>query len=146
MDTVPESAAPAAVATRSQRAWWWSAALVVGDALSFFAFALAGTQQHGLVFPLLDIALIAVPFALGWFLVAPWLGAFRRSLFANPLRMLWRTELAWLCAWPVVLILRVLIASDHAMPWQFAAVILLANAVFLGVWRALFATIARFIP
>jgi hypothetical protein len=131
---------------RRSRAWWWSAALVVGDALSFLAFAASGTHQHGLILSPLDIALIAVPFALAWFVVAPWLGAFRRSLFDSPVRMLWRTELAWLCAWPVALILRVLIAPDHAMPWVFAVVILLANALFLGVWRTLFATLARFIP
>jgi len=133
------------VAAHSQRAWWWSAALVVGDALSFLAFAATGTRQHGLTMTPLDVALTAVPFALGWFVVAPWLGAFRRSLFDSPWRMLWRTELAWLCAWPVALILRVLTAPDYAMPWVFAAVILLANAVFLGVWRTLFATLARFI-
>jgi len=144
MDTVPERTVGVAEA-RSTRGWWWSAALVAGDALSFLAFAAAGRQQHGHVETLGDIALTAIPFALGWFVVAPWLGAFRRSLFDSPLRMLRRTELAWLCAWPVTLVLRVLIAPDHAMPWTFAAVILIANALFLGGWRTLFAAIGRFI-
>lgn len=145
MDTVPERVEGAVVA-RGARGWWWSAALVVGDALSFLAFAAAGRQQHGHVETLGDIALTAVPFALGWFVVSPWLGAFRHSLLEAPLRMLRRTELAWLCAWPVTLILRVLIAPDHAMPWTFALVILIANALFLGAWRTLLALLARFIP
>ncbi|HLY32447.1 MAG TPA: DUF3054 domain-containing protein [Ktedonobacterales bacterium] len=140
--TLPEQANPVG------RSRWWSVALVAGDALSFLVFAGAGRQQHGETSGLGALGYVAwtaVPFALGWFLVSPWLGAFGRRLFDSPLRMLWRTELAWLCAWPATLILRALIAPDHQMPWTFAAVILIANAVFLGLWRTAFALITRLI-
>lgn len=120
------------------------AVLAVGDAASFLVFAGVGRQSHneasGLG-ALGSIAVTALPFALGWFLVSPVAGAFRRSLIGNPRRMLARTELAWLCAWPVALFLRWALSSDHQMPVSFAIVILIANAVFLGIWRTAFALI-----
>ncbi len=116
--------------------------LVVGDAISFLVFAGAGRNQHGEssgLGALGQIAITALPFALGWFLVSPWVGAYRRRLTDTVRRMLTRTELAWIASYPVALVLRVVIAPDHQMPWTFALVILLANAVFLGLWRVAFA-------
>jgi hypothetical protein len=125
---------------------WRVAALVAGDALSFLVFAAAGRRTHseasGLS-ALSQIAATALPFALGWFAVSPFVGAFRRSKTTAPLRMLVRTELAWLVAWPATLLLRWAIAPDHSVPASFAIVILLVNAVFLGIWRSAFALIER---
>ncbi|MBF6590996.1 MAG: DUF3054 domain-containing protein, partial [Ktedonobacterales bacterium] len=81
---------------------------------------------------------------LGWFLVSPFVGAFQRHLTASATSMLRRTELAWLCAWPVTLILRWALPPRHTVPAaSFAIVILVSNAVFLGVWRSLFALATR---
>jgi len=125
---------------------WRIVTLAAGDAISFLVFAAAGRNQHnetsGLG-ALGQVALTALPFALGWFLVSPWVGAYRRAATNTVRRMLTRTELAWLATYPAALILRVIIAPDHAMPLTFAIVILLANAVFLGVWRSAFALVAR---
>lgn len=122
------------------------AVLVAGDAVSFLVFAGVGRQSHneasGLG-ALGSIAITAAPFALGWFLVSPFAGAFRRSLIGSPRRMLARTELAWLCAWPVVLLSRWALSSDHRIPISFAIVILVSNAIFLGIWRVAFALVTR---
>ena len=48
-----------------------------------------------------------------------------------------------MCAWPVTLLLRWIFTADHRVPVSFAVVILLANAVFLGLWRTLFALAER---
>jgi hypothetical protein len=92
---------------------WRIAALVAGDAISF--------------------------------LVSPWVGAYRRAATTGLRRMLARTELAWLASYPVALILRFVFAPDPSLtPTQiisFALVILFANALFLGVWRAAFALV-----
>jgi hypothetical protein len=121
---------------------WRVAALVVGDAASFLMFAAIGRQTHdeasGLS-ALGQVAATALPFALGWFAVSPFAGAFRRLKTLGVRRMLARTELAWLIAWPVTLLLRWAIAPDHSVPASFAIVILLANAVLLGAWRTAFA-------
>lgn len=142
LTTPPTSAAPLSAA----RSPWRLAALIVGDALSFLVFAGVGRNTHGEVSGLAalgQVALTALPFALGWFAVSPWLGAFRRSTTESVRRMLTRTELAWLASYPVAVALRVLFDPQHRMPVSFAIVILLANAVFLGVWRVAFALVAR---
>ncbi len=123
--------------------------LVVGDALAFLVFAAIGRKTHqeatGLA-TLGQIAWTALPFALGWFVVAPFLGAFRRSQTERPAQMLPRTELAWLAAWPAALLLRWALSSDHQVPPSFALVILLANAALLGAWRTVFALVATRLP
>jgi hypothetical protein len=112
--------------------------LVLGDALSFVAFAALGTHSHHQSD---NIFWVAFPFAAGWFLVSPFLGAFRRRNTTGLGRMLSRTEIAWLAAWPLTLLLRWVFSADHQMYVSFAIVILLANAVFLGVWRGVFALV-----
>ena len=125
---------------------WPIVVLAVGDAASFLVFAGVGRQSHNEASGLGALGYVAstaLPFALGWFLVSPFAGAFKRALIGDPLRMLKRTELAWLCAWPVTLVLRWALAADHQMPLSFAIVILISNAVFLGIWRTAFAFATR---
>ncbi|MDE3229123.1 MAG: DUF3054 domain-containing protein [Chloroflexota bacterium] len=117
---------------------WRLPLLIVGDALCFLLFAGLGRDTHGEATglgALGQVALTALPFALAWFIVSPWLGVYRRAATNTIRRMLTRTWLAWACAYPVALGLRVLLAPDHKMPITFAIVILLANAVILGLWR-----------
>lgn len=128
---------------------WRTVALVAGDSLSFTVFAAVGRLQHGEVAgldALGQVVVTAAPFALGWFLVSPWVGVYRRKLTKSMTHMLGRTELAWLAAYPVALALRLLLVRDGATPAQivsFAVVILIANAVFLGFWRLAFAWVER---
>jgi DUF3054 family protein len=142
----PPQATPAARSAPDRAGNWRVVALVAGDLVSFLVFATVGRRSHSETAGLAaagQIARTALPFALGWFLVSPFAGAFRRDKTATPTRMLARTELAWLAAWPVTLLLRWALADDHQVPLSFAAVILIANAVFLGLWRTAFALLAR---
>jgi len=142
----PPQSPPAAPSAAARAGNWRVAALVVGDLISFLIFAAAGRRSHSEAAGLDavgQIARTALPFALGWFLVSPFAGAFRRDKTFTPARMLARTELAWLAAWPATLLLRWALADDHQVPLSFAAVILIANAVFLGLWRTTFALLAR---
>lgn len=126
---------------------WRTVILVAGDAASFLVFAGVGRQQHGEtsgLSALANIAVTAVPFALGWFLVSPWVGAYRRRLTDGVRRMLPRTELAWLASFPAAYLLRFLFVGVGSTPTEaitFGIVILLSNAVFLGIWRGAFAAI-----
>lgn len=120
--------------------------LVLGDALAFLVFAAIGRGSHGEATglgALGEVAWTAVPFALGWFLVAPLVGAFRRSATEPPAQMLKRTEVAWVASWPVTLLLRWALSADHQVPVSFAVVILIANAILLGGWRTVFALVSR---
>jgi hypothetical protein len=68
---------------------------VIGDLVAFVVFATLGRDAHNEATGLSAIGQTlwtAFPFALGWFLVAPWLGAFKRAGAERPLQMLRRTE------------------------------------------------------
>lgn len=148
-DSVSSPEAPTEIAPVEQRSIGRIAALVAGDAVSFLVFAAIGRGTHGESSGLgagAEIARTALPFALGWFLVSPFAGAFRRRLTGTPLGMLGRTELAWLATWPVAMLLRRIIVNDGTAPSRFlvfALVVLVANAAFLGVWRSGFALVER---
>lgn len=131
--------AVARVPRPAERRWLRTGLLVAGDALSFLAFAAIGLHSHHQDD---NLFWTAVPFVAGWFVVAPFLGAFKPSLTTGLGPMLRRAEVAWLAAWPVTLVLRWALSADHTVPLSFALVILLANGVFLGIWRGLFAVVA----
>jgi hypothetical protein len=119
-------------------------ALVAGDAVAFMIFAAIGRASHaeaaGLS-ALLQVAETAAPFMVAWFAAAPFLGAFRPDVAAAPRRMLARTALAWLVAWPIGLGLRALIRQS-GIPLTFALITLVTVLCILGLWRALFALVA----
>lgn len=117
--------------------------LVIGDILCFLIFTSLGTNAHGLGVNLLNSIWVAVPFLAAWFLISPFVGAFRVRLFAHPLKMLGGTALAWLATWPVAMALRwLLVERANPIPLSsfltFATVVLLVNMVLLPAWRGLF--------
>jgi cation transport ATPase len=116
--------------------------LVTGDLLCFLVFAALGSNTHGEVTGLASIPHIivtALPFAAGWFLVSPFVGAFRRDIVARPRAMAIRTAVAWLISWPVTLILRGIFVDHGIPPLTFDIVVLLFNLLILEVWRWPFA-------
>jgi hypothetical protein len=114
------------------------ATLVLGDALAFLVFAAIGRTSHGEaagIAAIPQIALTAAPFAAGWFIVAPFVGAYRRELTAQPRKMAIRTVLAWVLSWPVAMALRGIFV-DHAVPAiSFALITLISNTLILLIWR-----------
>ena len=111
--------------------------LILGDVIVFLIFSAIGRRSHGEASGLdafSQIVLTAAPFALGWFLVSPFVGAFRRGLEIRPRAMATRTALAWVAAWPVGLLIRGLI-EQKIPPLSFALVTLITNMVFLLLWR-----------
>jgi hypothetical protein len=133
----PERAAASSIARRV-------ALLAAGDALAFMVFSAIGRASHseaaGLA-ALAQVAETAAPFAIGWFVVAPLAGAFRAEIVAQPRRMLTRTALGWLLAWPVGLLLRALIRQT-SIPLSFAIVTLITNMLILLGWRGAFVWLA----
>jgi hypothetical protein len=121
----------------------------VGDIVSFLVFAALGRSSHGEAAglgALFEVAKTATPFLLGWFLAAPWLGAYRlaEKPGAPPLQVgpfVRRTALAWLAAWPLGLALRALFLW-RGIPVSFALVTFITNIIFLVGWRGIFAWLA----
>jgi FlaA1/EpsC-like NDP-sugar epimerase len=119
---------------------WRLAGLIAGDACVFLLFAAIGRASHNEANAeaLLLVVQTAAPFAIGWFVIAPFFGVYRQSVISGVRPMLLRTALAWVCAWPVTLLLRWLF-TQQAPPVSFALVTLAFNLLFLGIWRGLFA-------
>ncbi len=125
------------------------ATLAVGDAIVFLIFAAIGRNNHGEASGLAaipQIVLTAAPFAIGWFIVAPFIGVFRRKLADEPKAMAMRTALAWLLSWPVGLLLRWFFVDRLKNPptsidafTAFATVTFLFNMVVLLIWRVPYA-------
>jgi hypothetical protein len=116
--------------------------LVIGDLLCFLIFAALGRSSHGeasgfAAIP--QIVITALPFAAGWFLVSPFVGAFRHKILAQPRAIVIRTALAWLLAWPVAMLLRGIFVDHGIPPLSFAIIVLLFNMLLLLVWRWPFA-------
>ncbi len=128
-----ESEMDATKPTLSPQSWNQILLLGGGDAIVFVIFALLGRSSHGLdgEQPLLAAARVALPFFIGWLLVAPWLGALR---IQPPLAMAQRTLLAWVLALPVGLGLR-WIQLGRPSPLSFALVTFLTVAALLLIWR-----------
>jgi hypothetical protein len=118
--------------------------LATGDTVAFNAVTAIGLLSHGELTgmaALAEIVTIATPFALGWFAVAPLLGAFRGDVVAQPRQMLSRTALAWLVALPIGLLLWSLVRQKSVQP-AFAIVTFITNLIVLGGWRGVFAWLA----
>jgi hypothetical protein len=118
-----------------------TAALAVGDALAFMLFAAIGRASHGEASGLnaiLQVAETAAPFMVGWFVIAPFAGAYAPAISSRPRSMLGRVALAWLIAWPIGLVLRAVIRSTSIAP-TFAVITLVTVLLILLGWRGAFA-------
>jgi hypothetical protein len=118
--------------------------LVIGDMVCFLIFAALGRNSHGeasgfAAIP--QIIITALPFAAGWFLVSPFVGAFRHKIMAQPRSMVIRTAVAWILAWPVAMLLRGIFVDHGVPPLSFAIIVLLFNMLLLLIWRWPFALI-----
>lgn len=118
--------------------------LAAGDALALLVFAAIGRASHGEaagLSALAQVAETAAPFVIGWFVVAPLAGAFRPDVASAPRRMLLRTALTWLLAWPVGLGLRALIRQT-TIPVSFALVTFGTVLAIMVIWRGAYALFA----
>ena len=117
------------------------AALAAGDLVAFNVVTAIGLLSHSELTgldKLGEVATIAAPFAIGWFLIAPFAGAFREDIAGQPRRILPRATLAWLIALPIGLLLWSLIRQKPVQP-AFAVVTFLTNLIVLLGWRGVYA-------
>jgi hypothetical protein len=120
------------------------ATLAAGDLVAFNLVTTIGLLSHGELTgldALGQVALVAAPFAIGWFLIAPFAGAFRPDIASQPRRILPRAALAWLIALPIGLLLWSLIRHKPIQP-AFAVVTFITNLIVLLGWRGVFAWLA----
>lgn len=112
--------------------------LVIGDIIVFLIFAAIGRRNHSEAGNVFGIAITALPFAVAWFLVSPFVGAFKRGLEYSTGKMSLRTLLAWFAAWPIAMLFRGVFVDKGVPPWTFALITLITNTILLQVWRVPF--------
>jgi hypothetical protein len=112
--------------------------LVLGDIIVFLVFAAIGRRSHSEAGNVLGIAITALPFAAAWFIVSPFVGAFKRGIEDTPGKMSLRTFLGWLAAWPLAMLLRGIFVDQGIPPWTFALITLVTNTILLQAWRVPF--------
>lgn len=119
--------------------------LIIGDLITLILFAVIGRSTHGEAAGFdaaMQVLETAAPFLIGWFVAAPFVGAFRANLLNRPGALLGRTALAWLIACPIGLGLRALIRQSPVI-MTFALVTFATVLLMLLVWRGLFVLITR---
>ncbi len=109
--------------------------LVIGDSIVLALVTLIGFASHGeftaSFVPRMAAAFL--PLALGWFLLAPWLGLFQDAV-TGASSQLWRPSFVMLFAGSLAAILRGILLNASVIP-SFAIVLGATAAVGLTLWR-----------
>lgn len=144
-DTAPAGTARSGNTQRARSLWL----LAAGDVVVFLIFAVIGRRSHGEEAGLqaaLQVAWTALPFILAWFLIAPFVGAFRRQIIHDPKKMEVKTLQSWIAAWPLGLFLHFLFKLELpaiSSLLSFGLVTVISNALFLSLWRFPFALLHK---
>jgi hypothetical protein len=115
--------------------------LAVGDVVIFMFFAFTGRETHapGDPNPIVNALPTLLTFLIGWFAIALVGGVYRSDVIANLRSALLRTLIAWIIAAPIAIIIRAILLSRTAIPWQFVAVTLGLVGSLLLLWHGGFA-------
>ena len=113
----------------------------LGDLAVFAFFVFAGRAEHGIV---QEAAFwrTALPFAAVWFVLSPWLGAFRISTLTSARASAWRIPLIWLLCGVIAVVLRAWL-TDRTFQLTFALVAIGVQAVMLLGWRVALSLVSR---
>ena len=112
--------------------------LIIGDLVAIGIVTLIGFATHGetdLSF-LPRMAALYVPLSISWLILAPALGLFQPVTASNS-KQLWRPALAMIFAAPFAAVLRGFLLNAPVIP-IFAAVLAVASALGMVLWRALY--------
>lgn len=117
--------------------------LYLGDAFSIFLFAIIGRQSHDMPTGIDGFAAVfnaAAPFIIGWFLVAPWLGAFQPEAWQSAKSAILAVLKAIVPALIVSILVRALFEGGFS-PIVFYLVAGSFMLVILVIWRLIYALV-----
>ena len=117
------------------------AVVLLGDVAVFLVFVILGKTEHGTI---QSRALLrtALPFAIAWCAISPWLGAYRTSTLYDLRKTAWRIPLIWLLCGLIALLARALL-TDRPLAPAFALVALAVQGALLVSWRGVFMLITN---
>jgi len=117
--------------------------LIIGDTLAIASVTVIGFATHGETGTafLPRMAVILLPLAICWFILAPWFGLFQPEITSDP-RQLWRPVLAMIFVAALAVVIRGLILNASIIP-IFAVVLSATSAFGMLVWRTLYFSLNR---
>lgn len=117
---------------------WELITLVLGDLITWIAFAVAGRASHERLAapePIRAMLNTAAPFMLAWLIVGMAAGTYRGTTLYPLRHVLWRTALAGVIAGPLGVIFRAL-ALRRSVVLSFLLVATGTSTMMLVIWRA----------
>ncbi|UFJ42313.1 DUF3054 domain-containing protein [Brevibacillus humidisoli] len=112
--------------------------VILGDLLAFLLFAYIGKASHAHQITLLGIVETAAPFFLSWLFVGWLLKVFQPAAYQSVAIAAKKTLMVWLFAGIAGLALRSILLL-HIPDWPFMVITMVTIAIFLLVWRTVFA-------
>ena len=111
--------------------------LILGDVVIFMFFAFTGRETHapGDPNPIVNALPTLLTFLIVWSVIAAVGRVYRSDVMTNPRSALLRTLIAWIIAAPVAIVIRAILLSRTAIPWQFVAVTMGLVGSLLLLWH-----------
>jgi len=111
--------------------------LVMGDIVIFMFFAFTGRETHapGDVNLIVNALPTLLTFLIVWLTIATVGRVYRSDVMFNPRSALLRTLITWIIAAPIAIVIRAILLSRTAIPWQFVAVTLGLVGMLLLLWH-----------
>jgi hypothetical protein len=112
--------------------------LGLGDVVIFMFFAFTGRETHapGDANLIVNALPTLFTFLIVWFAIALLGGVYRSDVITNPRSALLRTLIAWIIAAPIAIVIRAILLSRTAIPWQFVAVTMGLVGALLLLWHS----------
>jgi hypothetical protein len=111
--------------------------LILGDVVIFIFFAFTGRETHapGDANLIVNALPTLLAFLLVWFVIAALGRVYRWGVIANLRSAVLHTLIAWIVAAPIAIIIRAILLSRTAIPWQFVVVTMGLVGTLLLVWH-----------
>lgn len=116
--------------------------LLIGDVVTFLAFAALGRRAHSMGSALDDVMGTALPFMVAWLLVAPFTRAFGEEATDGSKSAALKALQTWAIAFPLGLLIRTPIVG-RLPHYSFAIVAGIFTLVMLTGWRAVLARFTK---
>ncbi len=110
---------------------------ILGDIFIFVFFTLTGRETHapGDPNPIVNALPTLLPFLIVWLAIATLGRVYRSGVIARPRSALLHTLIAWIIAAPIAIVIRAILLSRTAIPWQFVAVTMGLVGTLLLLWH-----------
>ncbi len=109
----------------------------MGDVVIFMFFTFTGRETHapGDTNLFVNALPTLLPFVIVWFVIAALSRVYRSGVIADLRSAVLHTLIAWLVAAPIAIVIRAILLSRTAIPWQFVAVTIGLVGTLLLVWH-----------